>query len=186
MGSTLSNLETKLNEVFVHNAPALPKGGKKMLVAWAPVVSVIVGILSLWSAWNLWHWAHVASSLNTYANAVCNAYSVSGCGGLVTSRYSIWLWLGVAVIAVEGILYLLAYSGLRDHKKVGWNYLFYGALVNVAYAIVSLFTGHNGASNFIGALIGSAIGFYLLFQIRESYLGKKPVSPGNPPKSSDS
>lgn len=171
MAAKLDNLETKLDEVFVRKAPPLPKGGKKLLASWLPILSLLGGAFSLLSAWSLWHWAHVASNI---VSDVCNAYSVSGCGNLgVTSRFSVWLWLGIIFIGVEGVLYLLAYPGLRDRKKEGWNYLYYGMLLNVAYAIVSLFTGYDIVTHFLGAVIGSAIGFYLLFQIRELYEAKK-------------
>ena len=62
----------------------------------------------------------------------------------------------------------LAKTGLKARKKAGWNYLYWGALVNVAYALVSLFT-LNGASGFVGALLSSAIGLWLLFQVRSEY-----------------
>lgn len=174
MASFLNNIETKLDDVFVHSAPALPDGGKKAIVSFLPIVSLVVGAFSLLSAWNLWHWAHLADNV---LGGLCNAYSVSGCSAYgAPSRFTVWLWLGIILIGVEGLLYLLAYPGLRDRKKEGWNYLFYGALLNVVYALVSLFTGYNAATNFLGALIGSAIGFYFLFQIRASYTSKKAVS----------
>ncbi len=171
MSGILDTVETKLNDLFGKKAPKLPDNGKNMLVQWMPIIALVVGLGSLWSAYNLWHWAHVASSLTDYAQVLCNSYSVSGCGGV--SHYSLWLWLGVAFVAAEGVLYLLAYPGLKAHSKAGWNYLFYGALLNVLYAVVSLFTDYNSGTTFVGSLIGSAIGFYFLFQIRGSYLGKR-------------
>ncbi|HSX30963.1 MAG TPA: hypothetical protein VLE99_03535 [Candidatus Saccharimonadales bacterium] len=180
MVSKLSDTEAKMDELFVRNAPGLPKGAKKALVAWLPLISAVVGVLSLWAAWNLWHWAHLA---NHYLGLVCNAYSVSGCGNVIASRFSIWLWLGIILLGVEGVLYLMAYPGLRDHKKDGWNYLFYGALLNLVYAVVSLFSSYNVVGSFLGALVGSAIGFYLLFQVRDAYTGKKDTaSPDSSPK----
>ena len=177
MASKLSNLETKLDEVFVRSAPKLPEGAKKAVVNWLPIISLIVGVFSLFSAWSLWHWAHLADSA---LGGLCNAYSVSGCSSLGTpSRFSIWLWLGIILIAVEGLVYLLAYPGLQARKKQGWNYLYYGALLNVVYAVISLFTGYNAASSFLGALIGSAIGFYVLFQIRSVYAGKQVAAAPN-------
>lgn len=170
---TLTNTENKLNDVFVKQAPKLPENGKKALVEWAPVISLVIGVLTLLAGFQLWHWAHRAADFVNYAKDVCSAYSVSGCGIATASRFSFWLWLSVAVLLVEGTLYLLAYPGLKARAKAGWNYLFYGALVNVAYAVVSLFTDYDKVGHFLGALIGSAIGFYLLFQIRDAYLGKK-------------
>lgn len=170
MASKMSNLETRLNDIFVRSAPKLPENAKRAVVKWLPIVSLIVGVFALFSAWNLWHWARLADNV---LGGLCNAYSVSGCSTLgAPSRFSIWLWLGIILIGVEGLLYLLAYPGLQARKKQGWNYLYYGALVNVAYAVISLFTGYNAVSNFLGALIGTAISFYVLFQIREAYAGK--------------
>jgi len=176
---TVTDLETKLDKLFVKDAPKFPEGGKKALVQWAPLLSLVVGVLTLLGAWNLWHWAHVASRSLNYVQTLCGSYALSGgpdCNYLAPSRFSLWLWLGVVFLLAEGILYLAAYTGLRDHKKQGWNYLFYGALVNALYAVISLFTDYDKVGHFLGALVGSAIGFYLLFQIREYYLGKKPVA----------
>lgn len=177
MASKLNDLETKLTELFVRSAPSLPKGAKTAIASWMPVISLVIGVFSLWSAWVLWHWAH---SVDNVLSNICNAYSVSGCGSATASRFSVWLWMGVILIGVEGLLYLLAYPGLRDRKKQGWNYLYYGALLNIVYAVVSLFTGYNTASSFFGGLIGSAIGLYFLFQIREAYTGKNRAAPTEP------
>jgi hypothetical protein len=172
-----SELETKMSEVFVDKAPKLPAGGVKAITEWAPWLALIAGVLSLWSAWALWHWAHLASNVLNYAHDLCNstygAYAANSCAAVDdASRLSLWVWLSLIVLAVEGVLYLLAYPGLKARNKQGWNYLFYGALVNVVYAVVSLFTDYNGGSHFIGALIGSVIGFWILFQIRSAYTGK--------------
>jgi hypothetical protein len=47
--------------------------------------------------------------------------------------------------------------------------MFYALLVNVAYGVVMLFTNYGGIGTLLSTLIGSAIGLYLLFQIRSSY-----------------
>lgn len=169
MAAAKAPLEANLEELFVKKAPALPAGGKKVLVEWAPWLSLLGGVFSLWSAYVLWHWAHAVSGLADFANQICSTYGGSGCG--VGSRFSVWVWIAIAVLAVEGVIYLLAYPGLKARKKAGWNYLYYGALVNLAYGVVSIFTDYSGVSHFIGAVIGSAIGFWFLFQIRSAYNG---------------
>lgn len=171
----VSELETKMSEVFVDKAPKLPAGGKKFLVDVAPWLALVGGVLSLLAGLSLWRWAHVANDAADYVNSLCNAYAVNAgaCANVSDARLTVWVWLAIAVLVVEGVLYLLAFPGLRDRKKQGWNYLFYGALVNVVYAVVSLFTDYNAVSSFIGALIGSVIGFWLLFQIRSAYNGSK-------------
>lgn len=166
-------LETKLNDVFGKRAPQLPANGKKMLVEWAPWLALIVGVLSLWAAYALWGWAHVASGLINYANSLCTVYGGSSCN-VATDNMTLWIWFGLAVLVIEGVLYLLAFPGLRDRKKTGWNFLYWGALINLVYAVISLFTNY-GLGNFIASLIGSVIGLWLLFQVRGQYTGERVV-----------
>lgn len=175
MAASASNqLETKLNDLFGKSAPQMPENGRKMLVEWAPWVALVVGILSLVLAFTLWNGARYVSSALDYANSVCSVYGGYGCNTVATeSNLTLWVWLGIAVLLVEGVLYLLAFPGLRAQKKAGWNYLYWGALVNLVYAVVSLFTSYDPLTHFIGALIGSAIGLWILFQIRGLYMGER-------------
>ncbi len=189
-----NKLEEQLNELFVKNVPKLPDGGRKALVAWAPIVTLILGLLSLFTAWSLWHWARLADMVNNVVNGIagnsnlCNGYYYPGyaCGATLYSRFSVWLWLGVAFLAVNGILYLLAYPGLKSRQKQGWDYLYYALLLQVIYAVLSLFIPYNAGGHFIGSLIGAVIGFYLLFQIRGSYLGKQDRQTPTPTDHKDS
>lgn len=165
MGS-LKSLETKLDDVFVKNAPALPDGGKKALVQYLPWINLVLGLLSLLAVYNLWHWAHLANKLVDYANSLSAIY---GGPAVVTHRLTFTVWLSIIVLAVQAVLYIAAFTGLRDKKKSGWNLIFYALLVNAAYGVVVLFTDYGGVGNLIGSLIGTAIGLYFLFQIRASY-----------------
>jgi uncharacterized membrane protein HdeD (DUF308 family) len=162
-------LETKLNDIFVKNAPALPKGGKKVLVEWAPWLALLGGILTLWSVAMLWHWAHVANDLINYANSLSAAY---GGTKVADTRMTVGIWLGLLVLLVEGVIYLLAFPGLRDRKKSGWNWIYYGALINIVYGFVIMFTNYGGVGSFLLSLVGSVIGLWLLFQVRASYLSR--------------
>lgn len=168
--SALQGLENSLDDLFVKQAPELPTNGKKALVQYLPWISLALGIISLWAVYVLWHWAHLANNLINYANSISAAY---GGPAIANNRLSFGIWIGLAVLAVEAVLYILAYPGLRDRKKSGWNLLFYGLLINVVYGVVILFTSYGGLGNLIWSLIGSAIGFYFLFQIRASYKGAK-------------
>lgn len=183
MAKQLAQLETKMSEVFVGKAPALPAGGKKFIVEVAPWLALLGGVFSLLAGLSLWRWAHVANNAINYVNNLCDAYAVNAgaCANISNSRLTFWIWLAIAVLVVEGVLYLLAFPGLRDRKKQGWNYIFYGGLVNVVYAVVSLFTDYNAVGGFIGSLIGAAIGFWLLFQVRSAYTGKGAVK-SDPPQ----
>ena len=181
--ATGNQLESSLEDIFVKKAPALPAGGKKFLVEYLPWISLIGGLLTLWSAYSVWHWAHAVNSAINYLNGLSQAF---GGTTVSVSRFSFWIWLSVAVLAIEGVVYLLAYTGLKDRKKAGWNYLYYGALLNVVYGVVIAFSSYGGVGNLIGALIGSAIGLWLLFQIRSSYTGVKSATSSTSTTSSSS
>lgn len=172
MANQTDQLETKLNELFVKNAPALPKGGKDFLVQYIPYLSLIGGLFSLWAAFGIWDWARQANKVVDWANQL--SASVGG-ETISTSRWTATLWISLIILVITGIIYILAYSPLKARKKAGWNLLFYALLLGVVNGIVGIFIDNYGGGfgGFIGSLIGFAIGGYLLFQIREAYLGKK-------------
>lgn len=169
--SALQPLEKSLNDLFVKQAPELPSNGKKALVEYLPWINLILGLLTLYTVYVMWHWAHLANNLINYANSLSAAY---GGPTVATSRMTVGIWLGLGVLAVEALLYLAAFPATRDRKKSGWDLMFYALLINVVYGVVILFTSYGGVSSLIGTLIGSAIGLYLLFQIRDSYSSAKP------------
>lgn len=168
--SALQPLEKSLNDLFGKQAPALPSNAKKIIVQFVPWLSLIGGALMLYSAYILWDWANNVSPLVDYANQLSAAY---GGPQIADDRLTIGIWVGLIVLAIEGLLYLAAFTGTRARKKSGWDLLFYATLLNIAYGAVIMFTNYGSVGSFIGTLIGSAIGFYFLFQIRELYSGGK-------------
>lgn len=172
MANYANQLETKLDNIFEKQAPKLPVNARKMIADWAPWVALIVGVVSLLGAYWLWQAANAASTWLNYANQLSAAY---GGTAVATSNMTVWVWVALLVLVAEGLLYLLAFPGLKARKKAGWNYLYWGALLNIAYAVVNIFT-FNGVGGFIGSLIGSAIGLWILFQIRSQYTGERSSS----------
>jgi len=164
----LKSLETNLNEVFGKNAPPLPPNAKKVIVEYLPYINLVLGIITLFLAWGLYHAAHVVNRFVDYSNSLSAAYG----GTTEVSHLSFTVWLAIAVLAVEAVLYIAAFAGTRDRRKSGWDLLFYALLINVVYGIVAVFTDYGGAGRLIGSLIGSAIGLYFLFQIRSAYTGR--------------
>lgn len=163
-----SKTEEKLNDIFVKNAPfQIPENGRKAIVRYLPWISLVLAVLVLLSVYFLWDWAHTTSKLINYANELSRVYG--GTAAVSTSRLTTTVWIGIAVLAVEGILYLISYPGLKARKKQGWNMLFYLAILNVVYGVVITFTDYGSIGNLIGTLIGSVIGLYVLFQIRGYY-----------------
>lgn len=162
----LDKLESSLSDLYTKNTPKLSVKTRDTLVEWAPWVTLVFGILSLLSAYWLWHWAHVANSIINYTN---NLVRSLGINQVAANRFGFGVWLALIVVTIEALLYLAAYSGLKARHKTGWNFIFYAALINIVYGVVVLFTNYGGVGNFIGALVGSAIGLYFLFQIRPAY-----------------
>lgn len=162
----LQSLENSLNDIFVKKMPAMPQGAKKAIDTWLPQISLVLGVLVLLMAYTLYHWAHAADSFINYANGLTSLY-----GGtvLATNHLSFTVWLALALAIVSGLLYIVAYPGVRDHKKSGWDLMFYALLAVVVYAIVNIFTNYGGSYVIID-LIGAAIGLYVLFQLRSNYV----------------
>lgn len=171
----IDQLENKLNDVFVKNAPyQLPENAKKVIVDILPWLNLIFGVLTLLSAYWLYQAATVVDRWVGWANEVSRAYG--GSVSVDANRLSLMVWLGIIVLAVEGVLWIAAFPGVRDKRKAGWNLLFIALLVNIVYGFLSLFINvgsYSGISGFLGYVISTAIGLYLLFQIRSAFLGKK-------------
>lgn len=167
MSSALNQLETKLGDLY-KGLPNIPEKYRKTLVDAMPWLSLVVGVLSLLAVLSIWRWVNAADQIVNYANSLSAIY---GASPVVTNSWSIMLWLGLIALLVQAIIYIAAFPGLRAHKKSGWNLLFYGAMLNIVYGVIVLFTAYGGFGQLIGSVIGSAIGLYLLYQVRSYYTG---------------
>lgn len=165
--AALEKLEKQLDEVFGRKSSLqIPENWRKVIVEWLPWLSLIAGIIMFWNALNLWRWAHVASELSETYSRIFGVRDVHG------RSMTLWLWVGLIVLVVQGLLHLMAFSPLKGRNKKGWDLLFYSALLSLAYAIVVFFGDYGSLSNLAGSLIGGGIGLFILFQIRDSYSGR--------------
>ena len=57
---------------------------------------------------------------------------------IIHPAFGVFAWLAFIFLIAAGVLYLLAFPGLRDRKKAGWDYLFYGVLFYLPYALALL------------------------------------------------
>jgi hypothetical protein len=170
----LNGLEKQLNDVMVKNAPyQLPKALKEWMVKYAPWIALIVGIIGLWSAWTLWQLSRVTDSLVDYANSLSKTF---GTPVPVAHSLNIFWYLALIVLVIQSVMQIAAFTGLREKRKNGWNWLFYSALLNVLTAVFYIFVDGRGVVSFIWSLIGTVIGLYFLFQIRSYYTSKKVVA----------
>jgi hypothetical protein len=170
MGDTsmgaLQKLEDQLAGLF-KDLPALPKGAKDALVQYWPYLALLLGILQLLAAWSLWNVANYASKWLDYAS------SVTGTSVGYSETDKLIIYGGVVLLTVNAVIFFMAYGPLLKKAKKGWDLLFLTTIINVVYGFVQIFMTSRGIGSFIGSLVGSAIGLYLLFQIRDRYTRKK-------------
>lgn len=167
LSGPLAPLEKKLDEVLGEKAPVqLPKNGREWIVKYSPWISLIIGIFGLLAAVGLWQAAHRVNQLVDFANELSATY---GTQSVATTHLGISFWLSLLLLVLTSVIAIVAFSGLKARKKIGWNLLFYSTLLNFVYGIVSLFYDGGGLSSLIGSLIGTTIGLYFLFQIRSYY-----------------
>ncbi len=164
--SQLEKLETVLDESLNKKAPKLPDSSRKTLAGALWWLALVGGVGQLYLAWSLWdNWHKVDEFLN-YGNALAEAY------GLPSSSYDLGFefYLALITLVVSGALLLLASPALKAMKKSGWNLIFYSLLINLVYGLFVVFTSYGDFSNLLGAAVGSLLGAYLLFQVREHFM----------------
>lgn len=165
--AAVRQIEAKLGDLF-KGAPPLPANAKDWLVKAWPWLALIFGVLQLAAAWALWR-------LSTYTNALvdyANTLSLYTTGERVSGLSSVdrtWIYIGIAILVVDAIILFMAYPHLKSRNRRGWDLLFLGSLINVLYSVVTIFIDGRGFGSFLLSMVGSAIGFYLLFQIRDRY-----------------
>lgn len=166
----LNDLENGLAGVY-KGTPKLGNDAKKSLVKVWPWLALVFGILQLLAAWSLWHWGHRVNSLVDYANSLSQAYGINAANSV--AHLNIFYWLSFIVLLIDAVILLAAYSGLKNRTKQGWNLLFYSALLNGVYGIVSAFNNYGGVGSLIMQLVVTAVVLYFLFQTRDQYTGHK-------------
>jgi hypothetical protein len=127
----------------------LPGSVKETLVKIAPWITLVVLVLSVPAILAVF-------GLGSFVASMSAAYGVS-----LGFRY----YLGVAILVVQVVLMAMSISGLMKREIKGWRFVYYSSLVSVAYGIVSAY----GVGSLVWSLLGSAIGFYILFQVKSYY-----------------
>ena len=141
----MKDLEKTLQTYFLDKAPKMPADIQKLFVNYGPylvLIGTVLSALGLISAFGIFSWSNPWSMMP-------GAY-----GG---SRYQLALAYGVA----STVLNALALSGLFKKQMIGWRYLYYNVLLGAIYNAVTF--------NFIGLVIGTGLGLYIMFQIRNHY-----------------
>lgn len=153
------------------NVPHLPKNAQKWIadnVWWIVLIAVVLGVLGVFTGFG----AIGALGAVTATYGALSPYygvAVANVGAAITAA-----WIALAGLAASVVLMALAISPLKEHKKKGWDLLFLSDIVYFAIVVVSAVITYS-FGNIVGALLGTAIGFYFLFEIRSHFLGHKTV-----------
>ena len=163
----LDKLEASLDEALNKKAPfKLPETSRKNLAEMLWIFSLIGGVLQLYLAWRLWDVWHSVGRFVEYLNSYAEIYGVD----TGANKLSFAFYLVLFTLLASGVLLLLATPNLKALKKAGWNLVFYSLLLNLLYGVIVLFTDYGNLGNLFGAALGSFIGAYLLFQVRDQFV----------------
>ncbi len=142
-----SQFEAWLDEYMVTKAPfQIPMGGKEFLVTVAPylvIIGVVLFVLSLPALLGL--------------GAMMSGMGMMTVGGSWGYVALVSLVSGAIAVGLEA----KAIPGLFKRAQASWRLVYYATLVSFAGSVLSF--------NFVGAVIGGIIGWYILFQVKELY-----------------
>lgn len=163
----MHQIEEKLNDLLVNKVSVkLPEGGRKGLVTALPWIALVFGVLGIFAALGMFGTIGYVTSLMATFDGLAGDIYYGGYNALSVPM----LWLSLVLLAVESVMFLVAFAPLKAHKKKGWDLLLWVSLLNVAYSVVTLLIQMNLVS-LVFSLLFSAVGLWLLFQVRTFYTG---------------
>ena len=156
----VSDLESYLVKVS-KKLPHLPKKFLDWLyenVWWLVLVGVVLSAVV------------IVSTIQWYGLFFADMFGIVGHGGGANA-----VGLGIILSGVLGIIAVVVYGmaimPLKEKQKRGWDLLFLASLISAAGLLISaLFSGWMLVSNLFGLVIGLAISWYLLFELRGQYV----------------
>lgn len=173
----LKQLEETLKPVFTEKALfQLPENAKKWIVEYGPIIGAVLGVLGIIASLSLWSAAHAVNSFVDYSNALSKAYGT----GETVQNLGIFFYLSFVALIITSVISIVAYPGLKAKSKTrGWDLLFLSAIISLVYGVLDAAYSF-AVMSLLSRLVGSAIGLYVLFQIRSYYTGAKKVASEKP------
>lgn len=141
----LEQLDNTLEPYFKDKAPQLPTNIKEILVALAPWLTILSIIFSL---------PIILGALGLGAVLAPLSFLT---GGNMVSGFAFWAIFLIILI----VLQILSVPGLMNRTKAGWKYSFYANIASAVYALMRM--------DIISMIIGTLIGLYFLYQVKEYY-----------------
>lgn len=141
----LKTFTTTLETYLLHKAPAIPKDVKELIVKYGPwlvLIGLIFSIPAVLAAFGM--------------SAVLSPFLLLAGPRLGAGFTIAWVFLAVSLV-----LEVFALPHLFKRARKGWMLMYYATLLGVIENILMF--------NIAGLLIGSVLGLYILFQIREYY-----------------
>lgn len=146
MGNFLAEVEHFLKTYLYDKAPFhFPPHVREWIVKYGPWIDLILLVLALPVIF-------AAFSISLFALPFAAAFSPFG------SVMGILHW---AIILATFVLEIIALPGLFHRSLRSWYLIYYASLLS---GVIQLITG-----NIVGALVGTAITVYVLFQIKSYY-----------------
>lgn len=142
----LVDLEGKLNLYFGEKAPQLPESIREFIVKFGPYLMAVGLLFSL---------PVILASVGL--GTVLAPVMFLGSGVRYGWHFSFWSLFGLAIF----VLQIMALPGLFKRKMNSWKLMFYASLLSALSSLLNLSLG--------SLIIGSAISWYFLFQIRKYY-----------------
>lgn len=142
----MKDLDKVLEKYFLTKAPKMPADIVNLIVQYGPYVLAILLVLSAVSLLSVFGLSSVVMNpLRMFAGPMFGAW------------YQLYLVFTLVILVLQG----LSIPGLMKKSMTGWRYMYYAALVSLVQNLVTM--------NVVGLIIGSALSFYILFQIRSKY-----------------
>ncbi|HVT01518.1 MAG TPA: hypothetical protein VHE53_04810 [Patescibacteria group bacterium] len=145
MAKTDANQIIGMVEEQYKKLPPLPKKWNEVIVKIMPIIALVFGVLG------------VVGSLAAVGILTFLAPFVALGSGVGMASSGV---IGAVLALVSSALLLAAFPGTKDHKINGWNLLFWSETVSLVANIVAFS---------LGGVVGSLIGYYILFQIKSFY-----------------
>lgn len=161
MNQIIEPVDKALGDI-VKDVPKLPVGFRKWLADnawWLTVIGAILLGLS------------VLNSL-TMLNSTLPAYETFlRMAGVNSEGYRLAMMVNIAVGLISVVIYAMAVSPLKAMQKKGWDLLLLAMVIAVVGSvIVAVLTGQ--VASLVVLAIGLAIAVYVLYGIREYFVGK--------------
>ncbi len=139
-----TNVVAMMEEWF-SKLPSLPKNWQEVIVKVTPWIALIFGVLGV-----------LVSLVGVGLLTALAPFVLLG-GGIGRASGGI---IGAVLALVSSVLLLAAFPGTKKGQMGGWKMLFYSEVVSLVSALVAISPS---------GVLGSAIGFYILFQIKSYY-----------------